>query len=188
MSSSTQICNIALSEIGEDPILSLDENSRAARACNLVYDDIRKKVLRSHDWNFATDRVELALLTGSPSFGFDYQYQLPSDYLRLTATSWDEYADVKYKIEGNKLLINESSISIVYVKDFKDSANFDELFQEALSFRIASKLAIKLADDKTLRDRMMEEYMSVLAEARSIDSQEGTPDGIITSTWTNSRL
>lgn len=188
MSSSTQICNIALSKIGEDTILSLSENSRSARICNLIYSDMRQAVLRSSHWNFAITRVELALLTTTPVYGFGHQFQLPSDMLKIIGTSYDSYNDVKYHIEGDRLLTSESSISITYIKDFTDEGKFDPLFREALSARIAAEAAVFLTDDEPLHDRMMIEFQTKIAIARSANSQEGTPRGLETTTWTNSRF
>ena len=188
MSSSTQICNIALSKVGGDSILDLSEDSRSGRICNLVYNDMRQAVLRGHNWNFAIERVELAQLVAIPAFGFSYQYQLPSDFLKLVGTSYDDYNTVKHRIESDKLLTNEQTFSIKYIKDVTNEALFDAMFREVLSTRIAAEIAIFLTDDEPLHDRMMAEYEFKIGEARSVSSQENTPEGLTASTWINSRI
>jgi hypothetical protein len=188
VSSSTQICNIALSKIGQDSILSLDENTRSGRICNLIYNDERKVVLRAHNWNFATKRVELAQLTSIPDYEYSYYYQLPSDFVKIIGHSYEEYSDFKYKIEGDKLLTNEGSISIKYIYDVVAVELFYSLFKQALSAKIAAEASVFLTDDEVLYDRMMLSYNDKISQAKNVDSQEGTPDNFITSTWINSRL
>ena len=187
MASDTEICNVALSKIGEDAILNLLEDSRAGRACNLVYNPLRQAVLRAHKWNFAIERVALAQLVTTPVYGFAYEYQLPSDFLKLIGTSWDAYNDVKYKIEGLKVRTDAGTFSITYVRDLTDVGAFDSLFREALSTRIAAELAIRIVEDLDLSQAKMSEYEDRLSEAKSGDAQDDMTDEFITTTWINSR-
>ena len=69
MSSVVQICNIALSNIGEQRITALTDNNERARLCNLRYDDVRDAVLRSYPFKVAVQRVELALSADAPAWG-----------------------------------------------------------------------------------------------------------------------
>ncbi len=188
MSDVTEICNIGLAKIGEDTILNLSENSRAGRACNLVYEPMRRALLRAHNWNFSILRIELALIVGTPVYGFGFQYQLPADFLKLIGTEWDKYPDVKFKVEGKTIVTDESSFKITYVRDFEDAGGFDSLFSEALSTRIAAELAILLLDNTELKVIMMEEYEHKFGHAKSSDAQDNMTDEFVTSTWVNSRL
>lgn len=188
MADSTEICNVGLSKIGEDTILDLSENSRAGRACNLIYNPIRQALLRAHTWNFSVIRVELALLTTTPSYGWQYEFQLPADFLKLLGTSWDEYLQVKFKVEGDKIRTDEVTFSITYVSDIEDVNKFDSLFAEALATRLAAELAIILVDDINLKKTMMDEYEHKFGEAKSSDAQDNMTDEFITTTWVNSRI
>ena len=95
-----QIVNNALIKIGASAILTLTENSEAARAANLIYEQVRDASIRDHVWNFAIRRVELAQNSTAPAFEFSYQYNLPSDCLRVLRM---EDMGMYYKIEGGKL-------------------------------------------------------------------------------------
>lgn len=187
MSSDVQICNVALAMIGEPAILSLTEDSKPGRACNLIYNDIREAVLRDHHWNFAMERVELAQMTSTPSWGYSYQYQLPSDCLKVVRMD-PEGNDIKFRIEGRKLLTDESSVYILYVKDVTDPTQFDPLFREALSNRLAAELAVSITGNLELSDYQRNLYTMKLNAARSVDAQEGTPEGLEADLWLNSRL
>jgi hypothetical protein len=59
-STAVHICNRALGRLGEERILTLEENTPAGRSCYLHYQPTVDEVLRSHRWNFAQARVVLA--------------------------------------------------------------------------------------------------------------------------------
>ena len=180
-----QIVNNALVRIGANAILTLTEDSEAARAANLIYEQVRDACIRDHVWNFAVNRVELAQNSTSPAFKFSYQYNLPSDCLRVLQM---ESMDMFYQIEGGKLLTNEGTAKILYLARVEDVNLFDSMFVEALSARIAAELAVTLAESNTLYTNMMEIYRQKLSDARSMDAQESGYREIIADTWLDSRL
>ena len=81
--SETAIANSALAKIGAKSILSLDDDSREARLMKQQFAPLRDMLLRSHPWNFAIKRLELAASSTAPIFGFDNRFVLPVDYLRV---------------------------------------------------------------------------------------------------------
>ena len=83
MASETSICNSALTRIGAARITSLTDDSKQARACTASYALMRDEVLRSHPWNSAISRASVASLADAPAFGYDNQFQLPADCLRM---------------------------------------------------------------------------------------------------------
>tara|TARA_R110000765_G_scaffold223140_1_gene327273 strand:- start:435 stop:1031 length:597 start_codon:yes stop_codon:yes gene_type:complete len=180
-----QIVNNALVKIGANAILTLTEDSEAARAANLIYEQIRDACLRDHVWNFAVSRVELAQNSTAPAFEFAYQYNLPSDCLRVLQM---EEMSMIYKIEGRKLLTDEGTAKILYISRTEDVNLFDSMFVEALSARIAAELAITLVESNTLYSNMMEMYSRKLSDARSMDAQESGYREIISDTWIESRI
>jgi|TARA_R110000803_G_scaffold24974_2_gene59873 hypothetical protein len=186
MASEVQICNLALAKVGDEQITSLTENSKAARLCNLVYEPMRDTTLRSHPWNFAIQRVELAASTETPSYEYNAQFALPSDFLRLLGTNMLDAA--KFTVEGNLLLCNASALKIKYIYQVTDPNKFDWLFIEALSARIAAELSIAMTDSRTLTVDLFNLFSTKLADARSADATEGTPDDITADTWLNSRV
>tara|TARA_R110000824_G_scaffold82437_2_gene206662 strand:+ start:532 stop:1134 length:603 start_codon:yes stop_codon:yes gene_type:complete len=180
-----QIVNNALVKIGANAILTLTEDSEAARAANLIYEQIRDACIRDHVWNFAVNRVELAQNSTAPAFEFSYQYNLPSDCLRVLQM---EDMGMSYKIEGGKLLTDEGTAKILYLARVDDVNLFDSMFVEALSARIAAELAVTLAESNTLYGNMMEMYQRKLADARSMDAQESGYLEIVADTWLDSRI
>ncbi|MHA2066123.1 MAG: hypothetical protein ACXABY_17265 [Candidatus Thorarchaeota archaeon] len=116
MASSVEICNTALIRLGANQIASLNDGSRESKLCLARYDKARRAVLRLHLWKSAKVRKVLAPLTTTPVFGYDYQYDLPSDLLRLwlVSTSPDYiFTDEQYEIEGRRLLHDQSALYVI---------------------------------------------------------------------------
>lgn len=175
MSSAVAICSDALRQLGDDPITSLTDDSTRARLCNAFYEPMRDAVLRAYPWNFAITRQVLAQLVTTPAYGFSFEYQLPTDPYCLRVLNVDD-TGLAFKIEGRKLLTDASSVSIKYIARITDEAQFDVLFIDALSVRLASRLAYPVTGSASLTDVFFAKYKDVLSEARSIDAQEGTPE------------
>ena len=142
-------------------------------------------VLRSHPWNFANKRVELAQLTETPAFEYDFQFQLPADCLRVLKT--DDEFDI-FKIEGRQLLSNNAIVKILYTSRVEDTTQFDSLFTETLSLMIGSKLAFNLSDNNGLSQTLFGKAQAKIKHAKSMDGQEGIVDVVEADTWLNSRF
>lgn len=150
-----------------------------------MYERLRDAVLRSHPWNFAIKRAELAELTSDPIFGFVNQFQLPADCLRVLRTDEDQ---IPHQIEGKVLLTDAGTVKIKYLSRITDPNQFDSLFVMALEDRIASELAYNLSDNRALSIDMRAKYKETLREARAMDGQEGVSDVIEADEWLNIRL
>lgn len=179
------IVNSGLIKVGADPITSLADDSVEARAANSQYEKLRDEVLRAHPWNFAIARSRLARLAEAPPFGFSFQYQLPVDSLRVLTMNEGRS---RFEIEGRRLLTDEESADIVFVRRVTDPNEFDAMFREALAYRIAADLAYPLANSTTLSSAMMQLYRDALALARSVDGQESGAQRVLeASAWIEAR-
>jgi hypothetical protein len=179
------IVNSALIKIGADTITSLTDDSAEARAANAQYEKLRDEVLRAHPWNFAIARAQLPRLAEAPAFGYAHQYQLPADSLRVLLMQGGRAA---FEIEGRRLLTDEETAAVLYIRRVTDPNQFDAMFAEALATRIAADLAYPLANSTTLAGAMMQLYRDALAHARAIDGQEGGPQRALeAATWIEAR-
>ena len=192
MASVVQICNSALNQLGASSITALTENSKNARICNERYETIRDAVYRSHPWNCLVKRVQLAQDSDTPAWGFSYQYTLPSDCLRVLQIK--DY-DADYKIEGRKLLIEQSTVYLIYLAIETDVNQLDILLRETISAALAQDMAYAITSNLQVAKLMAEKYQAKLSEARHTDASEGyntdptlaPPDQIITEDFINSR-
>ncbi len=193
MASVVDICNGALNQLGASTILSLTEDSKNARLCNARYTQVRDAVFRSHPWNCLQKRVQLAADSDAPTWGFTKQYTLPADCLRvLTILDYD--AD--YKIEGRKILTDNSTMKILYVSRIEDPNEYDELLRETLSAALAADIAYAITSSNPVAVNMYNLYKEKLKEARFVDAtegqnieqEEGMADAIDAGTFINSRF
>jgi len=184
-SSEVEIANAALIKLGADRITLLTDDTHHARLARERYYKVRDKLLRSHPWNFAVRRVELGQLDSEPEYEYSYEFQLPDDCLRVLDTN--NLDDTPYKIEGRKLLCNQSSIKIKYISKVEDVSQYDDFFIEALATGLASDLAYAITNSTTVAQLMREDHQRALSEARTYDAQEGSVERIEAEYWRNSR-
>ena len=147
MASKVEICNSALNMLGANNIIDITEDSKNARLLNQRYAPIRDAVFRLHAWNCLIKRVELAQDSDTPTHEFEKQYTLPSDCLRVLkigghhdGSSSDLDDGQQFKIEGRKLLTDESTVYLIYIAKITDVNQYDTLLQETIAARLASEL------------------------------------------------
>lgn len=134
----------------------------------------------------------------APSWEWLFRYAKPSDYLRVakieTTTglstlgggnfSWTwwgrgqrDNSPVPVKVEGQFLLSNAGPKMLVqYIRDLTDVTKFDPLLDEAIESLLAFRIAYGITGSLQTAKANHDAYKETLAEARSIDGQEGTPD------------
>ena len=188
MATEVSICSNALRRLGDSPITSLSDDTERARLCNSFYSDARDAVLRLHPWNFAITRASLAQLTDTPSYGFAYQYSLPTNPYCLRVLGM-EYEDYIFKIEnystqGRVLLTDESTAKILYVARITDTIQFDALFVDVLTAKLSVDLCYPITNSVSLQEKMQKLYQLKLSDARSTDGQEGFIDDLASDTFT----
>ena len=191
MATEVSICSNALRRLGDDPITSLTDDTERARLCNAFYTDARDAVLRSHPWNFAITRASLAQLSDTPSYGFAYQYSLPTNPYCLRVLEM-EYPDYIFKVEnvathGRVLLTDEGTAKILYIARITDTNLFDSMFVDVLTAKLSLDLAYPVTNSLQVQQQMQKLYQTKLSEARSIDGQEGFIDDLVSNTFTDFR-
>lgn len=190
MASEVAICNSALSKIGAAAIVSMTEGTRNANACNRQYAILRDALIRAHEWNFAIKRVKLAQLSGTPVSEFDFQYQMPSDWLRTVDVTDNDagLGTVEYRIEGRIILSDANELWLRYVRQVTDPNEMPPDFREALAFMLGADLAVPIAQSNTLRQQMRDEFKSNLRTAKSTDGMEDYPVRMPEGSWVTERF
>jgi hypothetical protein len=164
MASDVDIANYALTLLGEARIASLDDEVKAARECKAVYDIARDAILGAYNWRFAFTRALLPALSEAPAFGYDRQFQLPVDCLRIVmvgeffaGVDLSDYRNAQtaeWTIEGRKLLTDYAApLPLVYVFRNMDAAQYAPSFVKAFGSELAEQLAEPLTQSDTKRDR-----------------------------------
>lgn len=195
MAGQVEVANVALGMIGEAPITSFLDDLETARTVNLRFPTVRDGILRAHFWNFAKKRQQLAQLSQAPAFGFDVQFQLPADWLRMLAVNPGQggphaiTSQTDYVIEGSRLLVRGTDVArIIYISRVEDLTRWDALAIEALAARLASELAVSITQNRTLGAQLWQQYRDKLAEARSADAMDEPPQSLEANEWVASRF
>jgi len=191
MGSQVDLANESLLLLGASTITSFADDDSNAVLVNRFYGSERDALLRSHRWNFAIGTANLASLAATPLIDWKFKFTLPTDpyclrILDVRTVTGDIYLD--FAIQGRELYTEESTVDITYVQRVEDPTQFDALFYQALVFRLAWKMAYPVTRSSATMSLMGQMYDAVVRDARTVDSQEGTPEVIATDTLTDVRL
>ncbi len=169
MASVVDICNLALSHVGNDNMIasiSPPDGSREAGYCARFYPLARKELLEPGGWSFAISRQLLAEVTNE-STTWTYAYALPADCIRplrvlplqlLEDSAWlnvtdyndlrwlqaslpDERGSSEYEIQKGVIFTNEPEAVLIYISDVTDTSRFTPAFTAALGYLLASYIA-----------------------------------------------
>lgn len=181
--SETHVGNAALFKLGEQAVLSFDDENDRARWLKARFAAVRDATLRSHRWHFALRRAALTAVTTAPAFGYVRAFPLPTDCLQLVQVGEIDMAvgmaDLRgaggggFSLEGRQILTNAAApLNIRYVCRAADPSDWDALFDEALACRLAFDLAEKLTQSGTKKETAWGEYQTALREARRVNAIE----------------
>lgn len=152
MASDVEICNLALSHLGDDAtVASIDppEGSAQAEHCARWYPIARDALLEMHPWRFTVSRAQLAELD-VPSWSWQFAYALPSSCIKVLAIlPYEAGSDddtQPYEIETTEdgtavILTNTELANCRYVRRVTDTAKFPPLFVDALARLLSTYLA-----------------------------------------------
>lgn len=176
--SAEEICTFAtVALLKRKPVVSIDDTTEEAKACASVYAMLRDELLESFAWTFATGRVQLQALADAPDYQYDYQYELPSDCLMPLEARVSYGSDgLKWVVEGNRILTNSDEVYLKYVRRITEPGNFSPLFANALSYRIASALALPLTGEDKLTQAYWQQSEVLARRGEARDAQKGTQE------------
>lgn len=185
MATQIEIVNLALVKLGQKSIASLDENNKPARVMKTLYNNTRDTLLRSHDWNFARKRAQLAASTTIPLFGFNNAFPLPSDFLKLSNV--DE--PLHFSLEAGSILTDDTApLELRYIAKIEDASKYDPAFANALASILASEAAEILTQSNTKIQILQDKATLAVNEARRMDSLDNISDELDESAWLESRI
>jgi len=182
------ICNKALIELGEEPILSVfppDANKRA-QLCSIKYDCARQGLLEAANWVCARARAQLAADPVAPAFGYAYAYPLPADFIRMVEIDDDE--DWSWEIEGRRLLTDfDPPANIIYICDLTDTTVMTPMFRDALALELASDLCMTLTQSTDKLAQIERKVADVRGRAQSASAQQDSPCEWDVDIWLRAR-
>ena len=190
MTSKEEICNMALSRLGASTITSLTDGTTEAKLCNTYFDNLAERATVQGSWTTATFRTQIARTATTPTFGFTYEYQLPVDpkCLKVLGISENKPGTTAFRVEGDKLLTDATTVKIKYIGRLSDTESYGPLLTEAIEALLGSYLAIPLTGKKTIAKELREEYAILIQNNLAIDGQQGSKNVISSPTLTEVRF
>lgn len=171
-------------------ITSLTQGTPNANIMNARYAHVRDDLLRSHNWNFAQRWSSLATTGTSPTAEFEYEFQLPTDLIRIIKVADNDggYGNLPYDIYNDKLYCDSNTVYLKYVSKVADPNLMPADFREALAWSLAFDAALAITDSNNARTTAEGAMRRQIARAKSVDSQENYPDHMPVGSWTTSRF
>ncbi len=176
------VINAALILVGSRPGTSVTENTKVMQFATARYDSARDLVLASAPWNSATKRVTLNKLSTTPVWGFSAEHQLPADFLRLIRLEGTA-PPINFRIEGRKVISNETTINILYIYKMTVVQDMDELLKNAIATRLAAEIALAVKADKSQADGLFNLAEKAALDAMYIDALQAPTDQFVGNTW-----
>ena len=185
MATKTEICNIAISNLGVGKEIQdfNTENSEEANACRRYFDTLLEATLRDFPWPFATKIISLGLIEEQPTDEWDYSYQYPSDCLKARRVISGVRNDSRQSRAPYRILHNDSGriiytdqreAQLEYTALLTDPVYFSPDFVIAFAWRLSSYIAPRLAkgDPFGLRQQSMQMYDAEISRARTASANE----------------
>jgi hypothetical protein len=184
----TTIINAALFLTGAKKITSDSDDTKSARLAKTMFPLARSKVfaLRGIEWQFARGRATLTQMTTDPDFGYEYQYELPADCVRVIAIVDTDGDDTEYKFrreifvdiigeserEYDVILTDESSAPIRYIRHRTNVGCWPAYFAWLVSVTLAIMLCEPLKQDKQKKSQLMLLYEDAYDDAKAGNAME----------------
>jgi hypothetical protein len=179
MATETDIANGALALLKAPRLDNMTDNTEQARICRLRFPVCRDALLELAPWHFASIRVGLQQSGITPASEWGYQFPLPSNPWCLkvrdpnpTYIPWEIGFD---PVDGRVLLAQTPTMKIRYTARITDCMVWSPLAVLALTYMLASELAMALTGDMTKAKGWQEAYLRTVSEAIMSDAQEGSP-------------
>jgi hypothetical protein len=183
--SKTEIINKALTSVGANPIINIDDETEQARVVNRVYEISLKSILSECKWNFATKRSLLSLLTDVLDWydtGEIFVYQKPLDLIKIFGTN---SPSARYREEGDFIISDTQGLGLRYVYYLDNPSKYPFLFIDAFIDRLCSDIAYMIVNSQTLGKDFHMKYETVsLPKATASNSQVGTQQSPSDDAWT----
>lgn len=206
MASAVEICNLAMSFLGDSgSIAAIDppDNSTASKMCAIYYPIAKSAMLEMHDWSFATKRQLLAKLSAEEPAGWRGIFAVPSDCMRIIrvrpnarqempswwtdkATWFMEPNDANFEVMSGKLYTNAEDPVATYITSEVSEGYFSPTFVTAFAYYLAMEIAgsrVKGEEGQKLAAMLSKQFQVALSTAKTRDANQQRKQVSFTPSW-----
>jgi hypothetical protein len=182
--SKTDLINKALTQVGAQPITSIDDSTNNARILSRIYETSLRSILNECEWNFAVKRALLTVSADTLPWyesGKTIVYVKPTDIIRIFATNSPSAA---WREEGDYIISDISGLGIRYVYYIDVPSKYPSFFIDAFIDRLCSEMAFAIVNSATLAKEYKDLYEGVtLIKAMAANSQQGNQQTLKDDAW-----
>lgn len=154
------IVNQALNRLGQNAVANIDDDNTALLLDQTLISCLNELAMFA-DWYFLTEYDVLSKTTiENPTYDWTTAYQMPPNFKKVV-----RFPDTlrRFQIMGSLLLTNDvvGDISLYYIKVDPQSIPFEKFspeFSEALSYLMASKVALPVTENNNILMLCMDQY------------------------------
>lgn len=172
------VFNMAMYHVGtREDIASVDESSREAEVCRLLYDRVRDHVLRAAYWDSAKGQSRLALLAerddtvawtaADPEPGFRFAYAVPNDFLYPRfLTTYERFSAGIYGGTQRAIFANTEDVILFYTLQQDNVALWDANLFMAMTYALAAYASMPLNGRPGRASNAAQQANNLIMEAR----------------------
>lgn len=198
----TQLCNLALIQIGADRITSFEaDQSKEGRIARVIFHPTRRSVLSLCGWNGAKKAAQLTQMEDTTPTLWAFAFEVPTDLIRLLSVhpSNDPNSTCEYELmyqagsgdDEAKCYSVASSSNQLYARYIFDQMDFGALspgFHDAFVWELARAFAVSLPKSEALTEFTEKKRRGVITRAKAIDGQEDDQQRMAEGSWSTSRF
>lgn len=184
MSSKIELCNQALVKLARNRVTDIEApTTNEEKILGVVFDQLADEVMAAGSWTSVMHRATLVNTGVTPVYGFTYTYQLPTSpkCLHVVEMKEDRVGTYPYVIEGDKLLTDLTSVSILYRARISTTESWDIGLSSAFVYRLTAELAQILTGNETKAQFYTQLYAAKLQEHLSQNNQQGSQQYTVSS-------
>lgn len=174
--SKVDLCNLALSLIGNKTITSIETPTTAEeKICKLWYEKTLKQALINASPNFARARANIPMSNYTNPFGFINAFKIPNDCLKVLGIGEVDNIQADFSVESEYILTNENqdnSLPIRYIKYIEDDTKFSSGFIDYFVYLLANNICYQINKDSNLKQFLEQMTDKKLLDCRTNENQE----------------
>lgn len=195
MTSKLVLYNNAIREIGNSRLTALSEVREDRYLLDDIFDSQVALCLEEGQWNFATRAIEIAAEeVAEPSFGYDYAFAVPSDWVRTVGLSAEPTFNcplLDYKPEQSYWWASVDPLYVRYVSNHAEYGLNYTIWPASFARYVELALALRICPRTTESEAKFERIEVMLRKARanvaSIDAMNQPTQFPPAGSWVRSR-
>lgn len=196
MTAKLTLYNEALGHLRERKLASLSEAREPRRVLDDFYDGVVAYCLARGFWNFAMRAVSMTeSATITPTFGYSYAFEKPSDWIRTFMVADNENFDPLLGRYNDEASVIYADCTPLYLKYVSSNASFGlnlaawpQSFADYVALRLAYRCAPRIESVGTERIAdLRKEQKDACAVAGGIDAMDEPPGIPPRGSWVQSR-